>query len=44
VTLGSTDSESALKTAEGVEVLIAAAEYYLVHIDAAVIAEPDGQV
>jgi uncharacterized protein YfeS len=42
MTLGCTDSKSAFKSAEGVEVLIAAAEYHLVYTDDAIVAEPDG--
>lgn len=44
MTLGCTDSESALKSAKGVEVLIAAAEYHLVYMNDAVVTESDGQV
>lgn len=42
--LGCTDSEPALESAELVEVFVAAAEYHLVDIDAAAVAEPNGQV
>jgi hypothetical protein len=44
MTLGYFDSESALKSAKLVEILIAAAEYGLVYINATTVAEPDGQV
>jgi hypothetical protein len=41
MTLVCTDSESALKSAEGFKVLIAAAEHHLMYIDDTVVAEPD---
>jgi len=44
VELGYTDSKSALKSAELVEILIATAEYHLVYRDATAIAESDGQI
>lgn len=44
MTLGCTDSEPALESAERVEVLIAATEYHLVYINGAAIAELDGQI
>ena len=44
MTLSYTDSKSALKPAELVSLLIATSEYHFIYMDAATVAEPDGQV
>jgi hypothetical protein len=44
MTIGCTDSEPALKSTEHVEVFVATAEYHLVYMDAAPVAEPDDEV